>query len=58
LRFEHRSSKWGVEIFGDNLTNEGWYEHSFEPIQPGLAPTVISAPRIVGATLRVAVDGA
>ncbi len=53
VRFDHRNEKWFVEAFGENLSDDRWYEHSFEPIQPGLAPTVISAPRMFGARLGV-----
>ena len=53
VRFAHGGGRWHVELFGDNLTDDRWYEHSFEPIQPGLAPTVISAPRMVGVRIGV-----
>ena len=49
-----RDKRWGVELWGQNLTDETYAQVGFDaPLQTGSYNAFLGAPRTYGATLRV-----
>lgn len=47
-QFTPNDANWGMTAFIENLTDERYFEHTFEPVLPQDAPALISRPRIYG----------